>query len=549
MKKTFIFLYLCLFLISCVPVNSGTGYYLPSSTVNGTLKQTSNPSRQPTISSKSPTEVVATVTSTPTPTLRATTQVTIPNFDHVALIVLENHDYNDVIGNPSMPNLNTLAEQNVLLSNYFAVSHPSLPNYIALMSGSTQNITSDCKDCFVDQTNLADLIDANGLSWKSYLEDMPSPCFLGDADPYVQKHNPLIYFDSIRLDTARCEHGIVPLTELDTDLAANKLPNFLYIMPNMCNSAHDCKLDSADEWIKNMVDKLLSSPAFGNNSLIIITFDEGDKKDTGSCCGLGDKAGGQVATVLISPNARQSFDDNTPYSHYSILKLILKAWNLPEIGLTTSAPLIEAPWELQLSSTIEKSSIPSTVTPDPISIVPTPIPSKAVEGIGHELAFPIRAAFYYPWFPHSWNQSGINPFTNYQPTLGFYSSDNIEIIQQHITAMKYGKIQAGIASWWGQDQYSDHQIPALLKEGEKTGFYWTLYVESEGQGNPSVEAIQSDLTYIRDHYATSPAYLRINGRFVIFVYADSSDKCEMADRWNKANNVGAYLVLKVISWL
>ncbi len=148
-----------------------------------------------------------------------------------------------------MPLLNALANQNVLLSNYFAVTHPSLPNYIALMSGSTQDITSDCTNCFVNQPNLADLIEASGRTWKAYLESMPSPCFVGDSGTYAQKHDPLIYFNSIRLNAARCDRSILPLTSLDSDLANNQLPNFSFIMPDLCNSGHDCSAGMADKWV------------------------------------------------------------------------------------------------------------------------------------------------------------------------------------------------------------------------------------------------------------------------------------------------------------
>jgi len=269
----------------------------------------------------------------------------IPNFDHIALILLENRDYTGAIGNPKMPYLNALAQQYVLLSNYFAVRHPSLPNYIALMSGSTQNITKDCTDCFINQPNLADRIEAGGRTWKSYMEDMPSPCFIGDKAHYVQKHNPLLYFDSVRLNADRCNRSIVPLTELDADLAANQLPNFSFIMPNLCNSGYECDAQVTDTWVYNMVTKLQTSSAFGENSLIIIAFDEGNEHNLGSCCGLGAKAGGQVPAILISPLGQPGFIDNTAYSHYSVLKLILSAWNLPDLGVSASAPPILAPWE------------------------------------------------------------------------------------------------------------------------------------------------------------------------------------------------------------
>jgi hypothetical protein len=190
---------------------------------------------------------------------------------------------------------------------------------------------------------------------------------------------------------------------------------------------------------------------------------------------------------------------------------------------------------------------PSTAVPGSGSAAPTttPDPSKSASLAEGELAFPIRAAFYYPWFPQSWSQSGIIHFTHYHPTLGYYGQDDPTVLQQQIAAMQYGKIQAGIASWWGQGHYTDSRIPTLLQIGEKTGFHWALYAESESVGDPSVEAIRADLEYIRDHYASSPVYLKIKGHFVVFVYADKNDSCGMTDRWKQANTVGAYLVLKV----
>ncbi len=269
----------------------------------------------------------------------------VPSFDHIILILLENKSYQSVIGSNSMPNLNQLARQNVLLTNYFAIAHPSLPNYIALVSGTTANISSDCTKCYVNQPNLADLLDSSGHSWKTYQENMPSPCFVGDAKPYYQKHDPFIYFDSIRLNSSICDRSVVPLTTLDTDLANNQLPNFAFIMPNYCDSGHSCPASTADQWASNMVSKLQASPALGQKYLIIVTFDEGSDSSQASCCGLGS-GGGQVATILISPLAKHGFQDNTPYSHYSLLKTILAAWKLPDIGQTGPAstqPII-APW-------------------------------------------------------------------------------------------------------------------------------------------------------------------------------------------------------------
>lgn len=159
--------------------------------------------------------------------------------------------------------------------------------------------------------------------------------------------------------------------------------------------------------------------------------------------------------------------------------------------------------------------------------------------------FPIRAAFYYPWFPQAWTQQGIYPFTNYTPSLGFYNGSELNIVQKHIAAMQYGGIQAGIASWWGVGTHTDGRIAILLQAAASTPFRWALYHEQESQGNPTVSELRADLTYIRDNYAGSPGFLRVDGRFVVFVYADDQDGCGMADRWKQANTVGAYLVLKV----
>ncbi len=329
------------------PIETATATVLPSETAaGGSPVQTATATVLPseTATSMSPVELA---TATVTTAAQAKSQGKIPDFEHIILIVFENHGYDDVIGNSKMPYLNSLADQNVLLTNHYAVTHPSLPNYIALMSGDTQGITKDCTDCFVNQPNLADLIENSGRTWKTYQEDMPSACFVGNADPYVQKHNPFIYFDSIRTNTTRCNDSVLPLEQLDKDLANNKLPNFAFIMPNLCNSSHDCPLDTADKWLNGIITKLQASPALGNKYLIIITFDEGKEKDKSSCCGMGSSGGGQVATVLISPQAKPGFKDASPVSHYGLLKTILQAWNLPNLGKTQDAniqPILE-PWQ------------------------------------------------------------------------------------------------------------------------------------------------------------------------------------------------------------
>lgn len=280
----------------------------------------------------------------PTPT--GQTAAVLPVFSHVVMIILENHEIGFVIGNTQqMPYLNQLAGKFTLLDQFYGVTHPSLPNYIAMISGSTQGIQSDCTNCFLQGKNLADLIESTQRTWKAYQEDMPSNCFVGSSAGYAQKHDPFIYFDDIRLNQGRCQNSIVPLTQLDTDLAGSGLPNYSFISPNLCNSAHDCGLDYADKFLGTVVPKIMNSSSYDDHTLIVITFDEGQGNH--SCCGLGQQAGGQVATVLVSPLVKSGFKDETPYSHYSILKTLAAAWGFTELGHAADAAtsLIVAPWK------------------------------------------------------------------------------------------------------------------------------------------------------------------------------------------------------------
>ncbi len=270
----------------------------------------------------------------------------VPAFSHVILILLENHEYSAVVGNTkSMPNFNRWIGQNTLLTDYYAVSHPSLPNYIALLGGETFGIHRDCTNCFINAPSLPDEIENSGRTWKYYAENMPAPCALGHAkNLYWQVINPFVYFDSIRLNTDRCDQNVVPLNRLNQDLSQDKLPDFVFITPNLCDSAHSCGLDVTDRWLANMIGKLENSSSYDSNTLIVITFDEGASK--ASCCGLGNRAGGHVATLLISPLIKTGFMDDTPYSHYSLLKTIESSWNLGLLGLTANAQtnVILAPW-------------------------------------------------------------------------------------------------------------------------------------------------------------------------------------------------------------
>jgi hypothetical protein len=194
-------------------------------------------------------------------------------------------------------------------------------------------------------------------------------------------------------------------------------------------------------------------------------------------------------------------------------------------------------------------SVPGSTTPSPSPFPsPTQPASPAPPPGGSQPSFPIRATFYYPWFPQAWSQQGRFPFTNYTPSKGLYDSGNRQLIQDHIAEMQRGRIEAGIASWWGRGHHTDSRIAALLDVAAATSFRWSLYYEAEGSANPAVASIQEDLSWIASRYAGHSAFLRVAGRPVIFVYGDPGDGCEMADRWVEANRShGFYLVLKVFS--
>jgi phosphatidylinositol-3-phosphatase len=310
--------------ITPTPTYTSTSTPTSTSTFTPTPAQSDTPTPTPVLSSTPTSTAAPSITPTPTST---SISGNVPNFSHIILIIFENREYSSVVGNGSWPNFNNLASNYALLTQSYAVAHPSLPNYIALTSGSTQGITSDCTSCFVNATNIGDILEQNGKSWKGYMEDMPSPCYVGNSGDYAQKHNPFIYYDDIRTNSDRCASHVVPLTQFDTDLSNNQLPDFSWITPNMCNDGHDCSSSTADSFLGSEVNKILASPSFDQNSLLILTFDEGSSGS--SCCGLPSSAGGHIATLFISGLAKAGYQDSTSYDHYSILKMMADAWSLP----------------------------------------------------------------------------------------------------------------------------------------------------------------------------------------------------------------------------
>jgi phosphatidylinositol-3-phosphatase len=255
---------------------------------------------------------------------------------HIAVIVFENHEVSAILGpNSDAPTFRSLARSSVNLTGLYATSHPSLPNYLALTSGSTHGITSDCTTCFVHARNIVDQLEHAGISWKAYMESIPGPCSSeAFAGLYALKHDPFLYYDDVRNNTNRC-NKVVPLGQLRTDLNADALPRFTWITPNLCHDMHDCSVAIGDRFLHTWAPRIVAG--LGTDGILIVVFDEGD---TGAgCCG-GQVAGGHIAGIISGPGAGLGVTIGTRVDQYSVLKLIEDVWGLPDLGSAASAPAI-----------------------------------------------------------------------------------------------------------------------------------------------------------------------------------------------------------------
>jgi hypothetical protein len=325
---------LCLitvFLTACGAPQQSKGQTARNATPS--FSPTASPNSSPT---SSPT-ASPTLSPTPSPTSSPTPSLT---FSHIFTIVLENHDYTSIIGKSDAPYLNSLVSTYSLATQYYAIGHPSLPNYMALTGGSTFGISSDCTTCSQNAPNIADQIEASGRTWKAYMESMPSPCYIGNSPDglYAQKHDPFLYYDDIRTNNTRCTTHVVPFTQFTTDLSGNQLPAYVWITPNMCHDMHDCSVGTGDTWLSQVVPLILQSAAFTHGGLLFITFDEGETN--AGCC--NNAVGGQVTTLVISPRVKRGFQSTIPETHYSLLRTIEQVWGLsPLEGARNSRAMTE----------------------------------------------------------------------------------------------------------------------------------------------------------------------------------------------------------------
>ena len=258
-----------------------------------------------------------------------------PAKPHVMVIVLENQEYSAVIGSSTAPYFNQLAAQYGLATDYHARTHPSLPNYIDLIAGSTMDITSDCTDCHTDGDTIVDQVNKAGVHWKAYMGGMPSVCYQGadyppgTLDGYAKKHNPFLYFDHLRTDASACQDD-VPLSQLGGDLSSGAATPFIWISPSLCDDGHSatCGLAAADKWLQSTMPAILQSSWYAQNGIVIVTFDEGRSDSTSSCCG-GGAHGGHIATLVISKSVKPGARMDTPVDHAGTLRTIEALYGVP----------------------------------------------------------------------------------------------------------------------------------------------------------------------------------------------------------------------------
>ncbi len=253
---------------------------------------------------------------------------TFPKLSHITVVIMENHEYNEIIGSPYAPYENTLARLGALMTDSHAVTHPSEPNYLALFSGSTQGMTSDACPVSFSAPSLGDeVVDAGGV-FRAYAENLP---YAGDkicntADKlYYRKHVPSIMFTDI-LNTFT-----VPFSRFATDLA-NGYPAVTFITPNMCDDMHNCSVAAGDTWLRNNIPPLYRYDT-AHNGLLIVTYDESLESDPNN----------HIATIFVGPMVK-AIHSAQSINHYNVLRTIEDLCGLPYLGNSGGAAPITGVW-------------------------------------------------------------------------------------------------------------------------------------------------------------------------------------------------------------
>jgi phosphatidylinositol-3-phosphatase len=271
-------------------------------------------------------------------------------YKHVIWIFMENHSYSTIIGSSQAPYFNTLARECGVATNYHNITHPSLPNYIAATSGlsysSLHGFLPDCSPGGSCKTS-AKSIFAQGETWKSYEESMPSDCDHGNSGNYAVRHNPAVYYTTLH----GCSSDDVPYTHLASDLAHNQLPAFSFITPNLIDDMHNGTVADGNTWLSRNLPTILNSAEYRNGSTVVfITWDEGSdvgSYGTGEQCATNTKdVSCHIATLVISPSTKVGTRSGTLFNHYSLLGTAEQLLGLSKLGLASSSPTMTKAFNL-----------------------------------------------------------------------------------------------------------------------------------------------------------------------------------------------------------
>jgi hypothetical protein len=248
-------------------------------------------------------------------------------YDHVVWVVMENKAVSQIIGSANAPYINSLAGQCGSASQFFAVSHPSLPNYIAMTSGSTQGITDDSGPSS-HPLNVASIFSQVGTGWRSLEESMPSNCRLTNSATYAVRHNPAAYYTNIRTN---CNTLDVPLGS-----TPNLSARFTFVTPNLCNDMHDCSVKTGDTWLAGFLPKVFASAQYAaGRTAVFLTWDEDDHS-----------AANHIATLVIAPSVRPGTVSATHFTHYSMLRTTEQLLGLGFLGNAASAASMRTAFNL-----------------------------------------------------------------------------------------------------------------------------------------------------------------------------------------------------------
>jgi phospholipase C len=267
---------------------------------------------------------------------------------HVVWIWFENRSYESVFGPgaTATPYLRELADRCGLATNFHNETHPSLPNHLAAVAGTTAGTTRNCspKGCSQSRDSLFGKVTAAGHEWRSYAESMPHNCALFDAGRYAVRHNPAAYFVPLR---AQCAQQSVPMGDvysgpLADDLAEGTLPEFAYLVPDLCHNMHHCTPAVGDRWLRAWMARLLASDGYTEGSTVVfLTWDEGDHSSGPGveCRGRPADRSCHIPTVVVSPSTRPGTTVDVRFDHYSLLRTTEELLGLPgHLGAAARAP-------------------------------------------------------------------------------------------------------------------------------------------------------------------------------------------------------------------